>query len=78
MTFVIYCILKCADSSCAFGSPSSTKRYGAYVQHHFLPYVDGPRSVLSVVTAQTVRACTELVRVQDFLRDLLAKSVGFV
>jgi hypothetical protein len=38
--------------------------------------LDGPRSGLSAVAAQTVHACAEPVRVPDFLRDLLAKHVG--
>jgi hypothetical protein len=37
--------------------------------------LDGPRSGLSDIVARTVRACAESVRVSDFLRDLLAKSV---
>jgi hypothetical protein len=34
---------------------------------------DGPRSRLSAVVAQTVRACAESVRVPSFSRDLLPK-----
>jgi hypothetical protein len=37
---------------------------------------DGLRSGLSVVVAQTVRTCTESVRVPSFSWDLLPKTVG--
>jgi hypothetical protein len=37
---------------------------------------DGPRPELSVVAAQTVPAYAKLVRVLDFLHDLLPKHEG--
>jgi hypothetical protein len=64
-------------SSYAFGSSTSTKRQGEYVEHTKRPH---GRSDLederSTVVARTVRACAELVKVPSFSRDLLAKTVG--
>jgi hypothetical protein len=63
----------------AFGSSTSTKRQGAYVERKngladSSPLgPDDPRSGLSAVAARTVRTCAESVRVPDYLRDLLAK-----
>jgi hypothetical protein len=57
-------------SSYAFGSSTSTKREGAYVEH-----TKRPRG-RSAVVARTVRACAELVRVPSFSWDLLAKTAG--
>jgi hypothetical protein len=37
---------------------------------------NGPWFGQSAIVAQTVRACTELVKVPNFLRDLLAKPAG--
>jgi hypothetical protein len=39
-----------------------------------IDWPDSPRSGLSVVAAQTVRACVESIRVTPFLRDLLTNS----
>jgi hypothetical protein len=57
-------------STYAFGSSTSTKRHGAYVEHRKVSRGQ------SAVVAPTVRACAESVRVPSFLRDLLAKTAG--
>jgi hypothetical protein len=46
------------------------KGRGTYIEHQKRPC---GRSALSVIAAQTVRACVESVRVPDLLQDLLAK-----
>jgi hypothetical protein len=55
------------------------------VEHHFLPCGwSGPEtrwSAIRIVCRGGVdgrRVCVESVRVPDFLRDLFAKSTGFV
>jgi hypothetical protein len=57
-------------SSYTFGSSTSTKRQGAYVELQKCP-----RGRPAVVT-RTVRACAESVRVPSFSRDLLSKTAG--
>ena len=44
--------------------------------HGPAPRPDGPRSGLSAVVTQTVRARAESVRVPSFSRDLLPKTAG--
>jgi hypothetical protein len=72
MTCEIYCFPKGAGSSYAFGSSTSNKRHGAYVEHQLgqpdCPPLrpDGPRSKLSMVAARTVRMCAESIRFIDF------------
>jgi hypothetical protein len=69
-------------SAYAFGSSTSTKRQGAYVEHQNVQAdgpalrANGPWSGLYAVAAWTIHACAKSVRVLDFLRDLLAKPVG--
>jgi hypothetical protein len=57
--------LACAS---AFGSLNSTKRQGAYVEHHN-DRADGP-------ALRPDGPHAESVRIPSFLRDLLTKSVG--
>jgi hypothetical protein len=53
------------------------KGRGAYVEHQKCTRGwSDPKAGRSAVMAQTVRACAELVRVPNFSRDLLAKTVG--
>jgi hypothetical protein len=61
---------------------SSTKRQGAYVDHQ-IDCADGPALrpdglwfEMSTVAVWTVHVCARLVKVLDFLWDLLAKPVG--
>jgi hypothetical protein len=64
-------------SSYAFGSSTSTKRQGAYVEHQKRPRRrSGPEAGRSAVVSRTVRACVELVRVPSFSWDLLPKTAG--
>jgi hypothetical protein len=62
-------------SSYAFGSSTSTKRQGAYVEHQkYTVGRFGPEAGPSAVVARTVRACAESVRVPSFSQDLLTKT----
>jgi hypothetical protein len=66
----------------AFDSLSSNKRQGTYVEHQN-DRANGPaqrpdslQSGLSVIALWIVHACSESVKVPDFLWDLLVKPVG--
>jgi hypothetical protein len=64
-------------SSYAFGSSTSTKRQGSYVELKKWPRgQSGPEVGRSAVVARTVRACAESVRVPSFSRDSLPKIAG--
>jgi hypothetical protein len=71
MTCDIYCFPKGDDTAYAFGLSTSTKRQG-----HTLSTKNVLAVRRSTIAARTIRACTESVRVPDFLRDLLAKHAG--
>jgi hypothetical protein len=63
--------------SYAFGSSTSTKTQGAYVEYRKRPRGrSGSKAGRSAVVVRTVRACAESFRVPSFSRDLLSKTAG--